>query len=74
MKSDGARAADLRFGIGGHQPGAARSGLVCTARCSPGLGGTRGFVTDEHRRSTKPSNRDENTSAPDSHIRRSGAL
>ena len=51
-------AADLRLGVNGHWQEVARSGLLCTGRCSPGPGGTRGFVTDEHRRSTKLSIRD----------------
>jgi hypothetical protein len=73
MESDRLRAADLRFGVNGRWPDVTRSGLVCTGRCSSGPGGTSGFVTDEHRGSTKSSNRDGNK-APDPHNRRSGAL
>jgi hypothetical protein len=74
MESDRLQAADLRFGICSRWQDVARSGLVCTGRCSSGPGETRGYVTDEHRRSTRTSNRDGRRSAPDPHIRRSDAL
>jgi hypothetical protein len=45
-----------------------------TARSFLGAGATRGHGTDERRTSARGSNRDGNESAPNPHIRRSGAV